>query len=232
MNFWWRIYGVVLALQMKVTSLILLEKPSLDENPGMNDSALILTLAQHSHFTLSFFFSPTGLREEHLTRLHIILDGRSRLEEPKLPQGYIGNALFHARPISLLGDLLREPFSKTVKRVHEEIKKMDKKYLRSAIDCLEKHPDLDQLVPGEGNPIFSCAANFCIVSLPKDTAYELDFGWGKPFFKRTSHLNEGKGFVGMSLDEEGSFLVFMCLKKTQLSKFRKLFYEFLNVSAL
>ncbi|KAG2333312.1 hypothetical protein Bca52824_004492 [Brassica carinata] len=173
----------------------------------MNDSALILTLAQHSHFTLSFFFSPTGLREEHLTRLHIILDGRSRLEEPKLPQGYIGNALFHARPISLLGDLLREPFSKTVKRVHEEIKKMDKKYLRSAIDCLEKHPDLDQLVPGEGNPIFSCAANFCIVSLPKDTAYELDFGWGKPFFKRTSHLNEGKGFVAEGPNMNVAFVV-------------------------
>lgn len=167
-----------------------------------------------------------------MTRLHIILDGRSRLE-PKLPQGYIGNALFHARPISLLGDLLREPFSTTVERVHGEIRKMDNEYLRSAIDCLERHPDLDQLVPGEGNPIFSCAANFCIVSLRKDTsAYELDFGWGKPFFKRTSHLNEGKGFVGMSLDEEGSFIVFMCLKKTQLSKFRKLFYEFLNVSAL
>ena len=166
-----------------------------------------------------------------MTRLHIIIDGRSRLQ-PNLPQGYIGNTLFHARPISLLGEFRREPFSATVKRVHEEIKKMDNEYLRSAIDCLERHPDLDQLVPGEGNPIFSCAANFCIVGLLKQTVYELDFGWGRPFFKRTSHLNEGKGFVGMSLDEEGSFIVFMCLKKTQLSKFQKLFYEFLNVSAL
>ncbi|CAH8386367.1 unnamed protein product [Eruca vesicaria subsp. sativa] len=176
-------------------------------------------------------FANEDLREEHLTRLHIILDGRSRLR-PKLPQGYVGNALFHARPISLLGDLLRERFSTTVERVHGEIRKMDNEYLRSAIDFLERHPDLDQLVPGEENPIFSCAANFCIVSLPKDTAYELDFGWGKPFFKRTSHLNEGKGLVGMSLDEEGSFMVFMCLKKTQLGKFRKLFYEFLSVSSL
>ncbi|XP_013682460.1 shikimate O-hydroxycinnamoyltransferase-like [Brassica napus] len=176
-------------------------------------------------------FANEDLGEEHLTRLHIIIDGRSRLQ-PKLPQGYIGNTLFHARPISLLGEFLREPFSATVKRVHEEIKKMDNEYLRSAIDSLETHPDLDQLVPGEGNPIFSCAANFCIVGLLKQTVYELDFGWGRPFFKRTSHLNEGKGFVGMSLDEEGSFIVFMCLKKTQLSKFQKLFYEFLNVSAL
>ncbi|XP_018476093.1 shikimate O-hydroxycinnamoyltransferase isoform X1 [Raphanus sativus] len=176
-------------------------------------------------------FANEDLGEEHLTRLHIIIDGRSRLQ-PKLPQGYIGNTLFHARPVSLLGEFLREPFSTTVKRVHGEIKKMDNTYLRSAIDSLEKHPDLDQLVPGEANPIFSCAANFCIVGLPKDTAFELDFGWGKPFFKRPSHLNEGKGFVCMSLDEEGSFLVFMCLKKTHLGKFRKLFYEFLNVSAL
>ncbi|KAJ0261496.1 hypothetical protein HA466_0046060 [Hirschfeldia incana] len=175
-------------------------------------------------------FANEDLREEHLTRLHIILDGRSRLR-PKLPQGYIGNALFHARPISLLGDFLKEPFSTTVERVHGEIEKMDNEYLRSAIDSLERQPDLDQLVPGEGNPIFSCAANFCIVGLPKNT-YELDFGWGRPFFKRTSHLNEGKGFVVMSLDEEGSFIVFMCLKETQLGKFRKLFYEFLNVSAL
>ncbi|XP_013682457.2 shikimate O-hydroxycinnamoyltransferase-like [Brassica napus] len=176
-------------------------------------------------------FANEDLGEEHLTRLHIIIDGRSRLQ-PKLPQGYIGNTLFHARPISLLGEFRREPFSTTVKRVHEEIKKMDNEYLRSAIDSLETHPDLDQLVPGEGNPIFSCAANFCIVGLPKQTVYELDFGWGRPFFKRTSHMNEGKGFVGMSLDEEGSFIVFMCLKKTQLGKFQKLFFEFLNVSAL
>ncbi|CAN7006084.1 unnamed protein product [Brassica rapa subsp. trilocularis] len=176
-------------------------------------------------------FANEDLGEEHLTRLHIIIDGRSRLQ-PKLPQGYIGNTLFHARPISLLGEFRREPFSTTVKRVHEEIKKMDNEYLRSAIDSLETHPDLDQLVPGEGNPIFSCAANFCIVGLPKQTVYELDFGWGRPFFKRTSHMNEGKGFVSMSLDEEGSFVVFMCLKKTQLGKFQHLFYEFLNVSAL
>lgn len=182
-----------------------------------------------SHFTLSF--SPTDLSEEHLTRLHIIVDGSSRLR-PKLPQGYIGNTLFHARPISLLGDFRRERFSTTVERVHGEIRKMDNEYLRSAIDYLERHPDLDQLVPGEGNPIFSCAANFCVVSLIKQTASELDFGWGSPFYERASHLNEGKGFVDKSLDEEGNFLVFMCLKKTHLGKFRKLFYEFLNVSAL
>ncbi|VVB16371.1 unnamed protein product [Arabis nemorensis] len=176
-------------------------------------------------------FANEDLTEEHSTRLHIIVDGRSRLR-PTLPQGYIGNTLFHARPISLLGDFRRERFSTTVKRVHREIRKMDNEYLRSAIDYLEKHPDLDQLVPGEGNPIFSCAANMCIVSIPRKNAFELDFGWGSPFYKRASHLNEGKGFVDTSLDEEGSFLVFMCLKKRQLGKFQKLFYEFLNVSAL
>ncbi|CAH2069589.1 unnamed protein product, partial [Thlaspi arvense] len=176
-------------------------------------------------------FAIEDLSEEHLTRLHIIIDGRSRLR-PKLPQGYIGNTLFHARPVSLLGDFRREPLSKTVERVHVEIRKMDNEYLRSAIDYLERHQDLDQLVPGEGNPIFSCAANFCIVGLPKTTAYELDFGWGRPFYERASHLNEGKGFVARSLDEEGSFLVFMCLNNSQLGMFRKLFYEFLNVSAL
>uniref|UniRef100_A0A1J3K3K9 Shikimate O-hydroxycinnamoyltransferase n=1 Tax=Noccaea caerulescens TaxID=107243 RepID=A0A1J3K3K9_NOCCA len=176
-------------------------------------------------------FANEELSEEHLTRLHIIIDGRSRLS-PKLPQGYIGNTLFHARPISLLSDFRRERFRTTVERVHGEIRKMDDDYLRSAVDYLERHPDLDQLVPDEGNPIFSCAANFCIVGLPAQTVYEFDFGWGRPFFKRASHFNEGKGFVGRSLDEEGSFVVSMCLKKTQLGKFRKLFYEFVNVSAL
>ncbi|KFK27325.1 hypothetical protein AALP_AA8G368300 [Arabis alpina] len=176
-------------------------------------------------------FANEDLTEEHLTRLHIIVDGRPRLR-PKLPQGFIGNTLFHARPISLLSDFRREPFSTTVERVHGEIKKMDNEYLRSAVDYLERHPDLDQLVPGEGNPIFSCAANLCIVRLIKPTTFELDFGWGRPFYERAAHLNEGKGFIDRSLNEEGSFLVFMCLKKTQLGRFQKLFYEFLNVSAL
>ncbi|AED96958.1 putative transferase [Arabidopsis thaliana] len=176
-------------------------------------------------------FANEDLSEEHSTRLHIIIDGRPRLQ-PKLPQGYIGNTLFHARPVSPLGAFHRESFSETVERVHREIRKMDNEYLRSAIDYLERHPDLDQLVPGEGNTIFSCAANFCIVSLIKQTAYEMDFGWGKAYYKRASHLNEGKGFVTGNPDEEGSMMLTMCLKKTQLSKFRKLFYEFLNVSAL
>lgn len=182
-----------------------------------------------SHFTL--FFSPTDLTEEHLTRLHIIIDGRSRLR-PKLPQGYFGNTLFHARPISVLSDFHREGFSKTAERLHEEIRKMDNEYLRSAIDYLERHPDINQLVPGEGNPIFSCAANFCIVGLTKQTVYGMDFGWGRSFYKRPSHLNEGKGYVTASLDEEGSLIVTMCLKKIQLGKFGKLFYDFINVSAL
>ncbi|KAL1217521.1 Shikimate O-hydroxycinnamoyltransferase [Cardamine amara subsp. amara] len=161
-------------------------------------------------------FANEDLTDEHLTRLHIIIDGRSRLQ-PILPQGYIGNTLFHARPISLLSDFRRESFSKTAERLHEEIKKMDNEYLRSAIDYLERHHDIDQLVPGEGNPIFSCAANFCIVGLTKQTAYGMDFGWGKAFTKRPSHLNEGKGYVtGSSEEEEGSLIVTMCLKKTQL----------------
>ncbi|XP_006280408.2 shikimate O-hydroxycinnamoyltransferase [Capsella rubella] len=176
-------------------------------------------------------FANEDLSEKDLTRLHIIVDGRSRLR-PKLPQGYIGNTLFHARPVSLLGDFRRERLSRIVERVHGEIRKMDNAYLRSAIDYLEIHPDLDRLVPGEGNPIFSCAANFCIVSLTKQRAYELDFGWGRAFYERASHMNEGKGFVIGSTDEEGSLIVTMCLKKTQLGKFRKLFYDFLNVSAL
>lgn len=176
-------------------------------------------------------FSTADFSEEHLTRLHIIIDGRSRLQ-PKLPQGYIGNTLFHARPVSVLGDFRRECFNRTVERVHGEIKKMDNAYLRSVIDYLERHPDLDQLVPGEGNPIFSCASNFCIVDLTKQTAYEMDFGWGKAYHKRASHLNEGKGFLIGSPDGDGSLMLTTCLKKTQLGKFRKLFYEFLNVSAL
>ncbi|XP_010452842.1 PREDICTED: shikimate O-hydroxycinnamoyltransferase-like [Camelina sativa] len=176
-------------------------------------------------------FANEDLSENDLTRLHIIVDGRSRLQ-PKLPQKYIGNTLFHARPVSLLGDFRRERFSRTVERVHGEIRKMDNTYLRSAIDYLERHHYLDHLVPGEGNPIFSCAANFCIVSLTKQMASELDFGWGRAFYERVSHMNEGKGFVIKSTDEEGSLIVTMCLKKTQLGKFQKLFYDFLNMSAL
>ncbi|CAN8301496.1 unnamed protein product [Cochlearia groenlandica] len=180
-------------------------------------------------------FANEELSEEHLTRLHIIIDGRSRLQ-PKLPQGYIGNTLFNARPTSLLADFLKEPLSRTVERVSGEIKKMDNEYLRSAIDYLERHHDLDELVPCEGNPIFSCAGgNFCVIGLTKKVDEELDFGCGRPFYIRYSHLNEGKGFVVRSLEdgeEEGSFMLFFCLKKSHIGKFQKLFYEFLNVSAL
>ncbi|XP_010545447.1 PREDICTED: shikimate O-hydroxycinnamoyltransferase [Tarenaya hassleriana] len=168
--------------------------------------------------------------KEHVTRLHIILDGRTRLE-PKLPKGYVGNVLFHARPAVLSSDLRGERFGKTAERIRGEIRKMRNDYLRSAIDYLENHPNLEELVPGEGNPIFG-GSNLCVVGLSRHVKYGLDFGWGRKLYTRASHMNEGKGFVMEGEEEDGSLVVMMCLKKRHMVKFEKLFYESLPVAAL
>ncbi|KAH6794838.1 hypothetical protein C2S52_005315 [Perilla frutescens var. hirtella] len=77
-----------------------------------------------------------GLTEGHETKLHIPVDGQSRLRPP-LPRGYFGNVVFKATTVALCGELKKNPLEFAVSKIHEAIVRMDDEYLRSGLDYLE-----------------------------------------------------------------------------------------------
>ncbi|XVF48393.1 hypothetical protein PTKIN_Ptkin03bG0186800 [Pterospermum kingtungense] len=82
-----------------------------------------------------------GLLDDQPTKLYIPTNGRPRLNPPLRPS-YLGNVTFIASLIDLSGNLQSEPFINTVEKIHGTLKRMDSEYLQSALDYLEKLPDI------------------------------------------------------------------------------------------
>lgn len=166
-----------------------------------------------------------GLAANQATRVHVAVNGRSRLFPP-LPEGYVGNVIFHMNIPALACELESEHLSDTVQRIHGAIKKMDDGYMKSALDYLELHPNLDALVPKKGNEIYR-NPNLSIVSwnrLPMDS----DFGWGPAMYVRPASIyTEGKGYLLASPrnDERGFLSLVLCLETRHVQDFKKLFYD-------
>uniref|UniRef100_A0A803LJ22 Uncharacterized protein n=1 Tax=Chenopodium quinoa TaxID=63459 RepID=A0A803LJ22_CHEQI len=80
----------------------------------------------------------------------------------KVPQEYRGNILFNATCVEKKGDVTCKPLWYAASKIHEAIIKLnDIEYLRSAIDCVESHPDLTTIVRG---PHSSVCPNITITS--------------------------------------------------------------------
>ncbi|XVF65890.1 hypothetical protein PTKIN_Ptkin09bG0287400 [Pterospermum kingtungense] len=106
-----------------------------------------------------------GLSNDQPTRIYIPINGRSRLNPP-VPPGYFGNVVFGVTKIARAGDLRSEPFTKTIERIHQLLRRVNDDYIRSALDYIEKVPDLstlisDGVVPSMWNqPMLSRKENF------------------------------------------------------------------------
>ncbi|KAF2317007.1 hypothetical protein GH714_010382 [Hevea brasiliensis] len=147
---------------------------------------------------------------------------RSRFSPP-LPPGFFGNVVFFATPIALCGELRAESLMETVERVHKAIKKMEDKYLRSAIDFLEGVGDLTKVTQ---SPKTSQCPNLKIISWTRMPFYEADFGWGQPTIMRASNPWEGKAHVLSCPSSDGSLLLPICLQTHHMAAFQRLFYDF------
>ncbi|XVF65899.1 hypothetical protein PTKIN_Ptkin09bG0287700 [Pterospermum kingtungense] len=132
--------------------------------------------------------------------LYIPTDGRSKLNPP-VPPGYFGNAVLGVTTIARAGDLQSEPFTKITTRIHQLLKRINDEYIRSALDCIEKVPDLTTLVRGPHT--FRCP-NLNVNSwvwLPK---YDADFGWGRPIYMAPGNVvQEGKLCILRSPTDDG-----------------------------
>ncbi|XVF89295.1 hypothetical protein PTKIN_Ptkin19aG0118800 [Pterospermum kingtungense] len=158
-----------------------------------------------------------GLSDDQATRLQIPIDGRSRLNPP-LPQGYLGNVILHAKPIVLVGDLLSEPLTNTVKAIDESVKQVNDEYVRSVIDYLEKAPDVNEQPPR--------CPNLSIRTWVWLPTYDADFGWGRPIYIRPSTIFlEGKILMLRSPTDDGSLLLMTCLETSHIELFAKFLYD-------
>ncbi|XVF65887.1 hypothetical protein PTKIN_Ptkin09bG0287100 [Pterospermum kingtungense] len=164
-----------------------------------------------------------GLSDDQPTKLYVPIDGRSRLNPP-LPSGYFGNVIFHATPIATAGDLQSEPFTNTIKRIHELVlKQVNDEYLRSAVDHIEKVPDQNTLVRGSNT--FRCP-NLVVTGLMRLPIYDADFGWGCPIFMGPADVEqEGKIFVLPSPINDGSLSLVSRLETSHMKLFEKFLYE-------
>ncbi|XP_057787822.1 rosmarinate synthase-like [Salvia miltiorrhiza] len=164
-----------------------------------------------------------SLPPDQQTKLQISVDGRSRLRPP-LPPGFFGNVIFYTTSTALCGELVANPLGFAVEKVHEAVARMNDEYLRSAIDYLElKLPNIHTTT--RSDKTVKCP-NFDITSWVRLPFYEADFGWGKPVYAGPAAAPyEGKGFMFVDAERNGSWLLEITLLKPHMEAFHKLFYD-------
>ncbi|XP_024045173.1 shikimate O-hydroxycinnamoyltransferase-like [Citrus clementina] len=164
-----------------------------------------------------------GLSADQLSKLEIPTNGRFKLT-PKVPLGYIGNVAFSATPIAFSGEIQSEPLEYTAEIIHNALKRMDDKYLKSALAYLKQQPDLTVIRREAHNN--SCP-NLLMCNLANMPLYDANFGWGRPMFVRMVYpfLHDGVVFILPSPANDGSWFVVVDLETNHLQLFKKLFYD-------
>ncbi|XWS72644.1 hypothetical protein CRYUN_Cryun02cG0057900 [Craigia yunnanensis] len=163
-----------------------------------------------------------GLLDDQATKLYIPTNGRSRLRPP-LSSGYLGNVLVTTASIALSGNLQSEPFTNTIDRVQNAVRRMDNEYLRSALDYLEKLPDVTSVKHGAHT--FECP-NLYIISWMRLPVHDADFGWGRPMYMGPANVvHEGKIYLLPSPADDGSLSLVACLQISHMKHFQKHLYQ-------
>lgn len=163
-----------------------------------------------------------GLGDDQECKLYVNVDGRSRLNPP-LPSGYFGNVLFFTTPIALSGDIISKPLIYTAEKIHEAIKRVDDKYLRSALAYLE-HKDPTTIKHGTET---YTSPGFKLNSWMRLPIYDSDFGWGRPISMTRTKINyEGKAYFVPSPTNDGSASLVISLEPHQMEIFKECFYDF------
>jgi hypothetical protein len=115
-----------------------------------------------------------GLTGCEVTRLHIAVNGRGRMTRPRVPEGYTGNVLLWAHPVSTAQELLTASLGHASELIRREVDRLDDAYFRSFIDFMSSGSvEKEGLVPAEFQDEVCC-----IHRIP---FYDLDFGGGRQF---------------------------------------------------
>ncbi|KAK6274089.1 hypothetical protein POUND7_011172 [Theobroma cacao] len=163
-----------------------------------------------------------GLLDDQPTKLYVPTNGRPRLHPP-LPSAYLGNVTFMASSISLSGNLQSEPFMNTIERIHGTLKRVDNEYLRSALDYLEKLPDV---TTARREAHTAQCPNLSIINWMRLPVHDANFGWGRPIYMGPANVvHEGKIYLLPSPTDDGSLSLVACLEASHMKPFQKHLYE-------
>ncbi|XP_060205651.1 fatty alcohol:caffeoyl-CoA acyltransferase [Lycium barbarum] len=154
-------------------------------------------------------------------RLTFSVNGRSRLTNPPLKQGFYGNAVCVACATSTVSGLVNGPLSDTTYLVRNARLSISEEYLRSTVDYIQVNRPTRLEFGGK----------LTITQWTRFSMYEsADFGWGRPIYAGPIDLTPTpqvcvflpQGGDGVD-DSDGTMLVCICLPEAACHRFRDLF---------
>ncbi|XP_016489898.2 omega-hydroxypalmitate O-feruloyl transferase-like [Nicotiana tabacum] len=156
-------------------------------------------------------------------RLTFSVNGRSRLTNPPLKQGFYGNAVCVACATSTVSGLVNGPLSETTLLVRKARLSVSEPYLRSTIDYIQLHRPTRLEFGGK----------LTITQWTRFSMYETaDFGWGRPIYAGPIDLTPTPQVCVFlphddpDSDSDGTMLVCICLPEAACHRFRDLFCLF------
>lgn len=162
-----------------------------------------------------------GLTGNIATRSLIAANVRRRLQ-PKLPEIYFGNCIFHACPATTVSRLLDEPLSFSASLVHAAITRIDDEYIRSAIAFVEQ----ERMNPVARSRSTVLSPNLSITSWVQLPLYNVDFGWGTPVFAGPPFVPfEGLVILIPSYTKDGSIDVLIALFEDDMAQLERICFQ-------
>ncbi|TVT98734.1 hypothetical protein EJB05_55964, partial [Eragrostis curvula] len=168
-----------------------------------------------------------GLDGDQTTTLKIAVDGRARMRDPPVPEGYTGNAVLWARPAATADELLTRPLNHAVELISRALAAVDDGYFRSFIDFASSGAvEEEGLVPTADPEKMVHSPDVEVYSQMRIPLYNLDFGTGRPFLYLPSYLpEEGLVFIMPASSGDGSIDVQVCLFSRDMDVFKNCCYS-------
>ncbi|XP_057468981.1 spermidine hydroxycinnamoyl transferase-like [Actinidia eriantha] len=170
-----------------------------------------------------------GHKSEQVTNMRFAVDFRNRLKPP-LPKGYFGNAILPTVAIATSGELVSKPLAYASGKIRQAKEKITNEYIWSSLAFLKNEPNLSRFrhfhIAGCTRGLFNGNPSMAITSWSIESLFGADFGWGKEIYFGPGMLAfDGKSFIIPDNNEDGSFVVALCLQVEHMNTFKKFFYE-------
>ncbi|KAK4785999.1 hypothetical protein SAY86_002688 [Trapa natans] len=167
-----------------------------------------------------------SLSSDDTTQLSLSVNGRSRMNNPRVLNQYFGNLVLWAVPKARVKDLLREPLPYAARLINDAITMVDGGYFQSFIDFaatkLRSDAEAVDVIPTAAVDKPVVCPDLEVDSWLRIPFYDLDFGCGSPYVFMPTYLpNEGCILVLPSYVGDGTIDVFAPVFKDQLDAFRQ-----------